>query len=51
MSSKIKSSIVKFFSSEQSFTRVRLIVTLVLLIAALVFPEVAQAGPSGGGVR
>jgi hypothetical protein len=51
MSSKIYNSVVKFFNGEQSFTKIRLIVTLVLLVAALVFPEVAQAGPSGGGAR
>ena len=51
MSSKLQNFVVKFFSSEQSFTKVRLIVTFVLLVAALVFPEIAQAGPSSGGAR
>ncbi len=50
MSSKLYNSVVKVFNT-QSFSKIRLIVTFVLLVAALVFPEVAQAGPSGGGVR
>lgn len=51
MSSKLQNFFIKLFSSEQSFTKIRLIVTFVLLVAALVFPEIAQAGPSSGGAR
>jgi len=47
---KLQNFIVKF-SSQRTFTRIRLIITLGLLLAALVFPEIAQAGPSSGGVR
>jgi hypothetical protein len=50
MYAKLQNILIKL-SSERTFTRIRLIITVGLLIAALIFPEIAQAGPSSGGVR
>lgn len=50
MFGKLQNLIVTLGSGRTS-ARIRLIITLGLLLAALVFPEIAQAGPSSGGVR
>ena len=50
MFSQFKNQFIKLTSNGKSLATIRLIMLIIMLVMALVFPAVAAAGPSAGGV-